>query len=129
MGTRFIASHEARAGEGYKKRITEIGSGDTIVTRCYSGKPMRVVRNAYVDDWESRPDEIRPFPEQMQISAAARVLAPLAGPGAEIDPSRDCLPAGQGAGGITDVPSCAEIIERVVREAEATLRRLSKLVA
>ena len=25
MGTRFIASHEARANEGYKKRITEIG--------------------------------------------------------------------------------------------------------
>jgi enoyl-[acyl-carrier protein] reductase II len=129
MGTRFIASHEARAGEGYKKRITEIGAADTIVTRCYSGKPMRVVRNAYVEDWESRPDEIRPFPEQMQISAAARVLAPLAGPEAQIDPARDCLPAGQGAGGITDVASCAEIVSRVVSEAEATLRRLSQLVA
>jgi enoyl-[acyl-carrier protein] reductase II len=129
MGTRFIASHEARAGEGYKKRITEIGSADTVVTRCYSGKPMRVVRNAYVDDWESRPDEIRPFPEQMQVSAAAHVLAPLAGRNAEVDTTRDCLPAGQGAGGITDVASCAEIVERVVREAEATLRRLSQLVA
>jgi enoyl-[acyl-carrier protein] reductase II len=129
MGTRFIASHEARAGEGYKKRITEIGSADTVVTRCYSGKPMRVVRNAYVDDWESRPDEIRPFPEQMQVSAAAHVLAPLAGRDAEVDTTRDCLPAGQGAGGITDVASCAEIVERVVREAEATLRRLSQLVA
>ena len=28
MGTRFIASPEARANEGYKKRITEIGSAE-----------------------------------------------------------------------------------------------------
>ena len=46
MGTRFIASQEARANEGYKKRITEISSADTAITRSYSGKPMRVVRNA-----------------------------------------------------------------------------------
>lgn len=62
MGTRFIASHEARAGERYKKRISEVGSDDTVVTRCYSGKPMRVIRNAYVDDWEDRPDEIARSP-------------------------------------------------------------------
>ncbi len=43
MGTRFIASHEARAHETYKKRITEIGSADTAITRSYSGKPMRVM--------------------------------------------------------------------------------------
>ena len=54
MGTRFIASHEAQAAEDYKKRITEIGSADTIVTRCYSGKPMRVIRSPYVEDWERR---------------------------------------------------------------------------
>ena len=33
MGTRFIASHEAQAAENYKKRITEIGSEDTVISR------------------------------------------------------------------------------------------------
>ena len=74
MGTRFIASHEARAAEVYKKSITEIGSADTIVTRCYSGKPMRVVRNAYIDDWESRPEAIQPFPQQMIVSQSNDVM-------------------------------------------------------
>jgi len=46
MGTRFIASHEARAAELYKKRIAEIRDEDTTVTRGYSGKPMRVIANA-----------------------------------------------------------------------------------
>ena len=128
MGTRFIASHEARAAEGYKKRITESGSADTVVTRCYSGKPMRVIRNPYVEDWERRPDEIQPFPDQMMHSLQQGLLLGLSGPLQELDPERNCLPAGQGVGGIQDVPSCAEIVERVVREARETIDRLGALV-
>lgn len=128
MGTRFIASVEAHASVLYKQRITEVGSDETRVSRCYSGKPMRVIRNSYVDDWERRPDEIRPFPEQMAISAREGVLN-LVGDQFEenVDASRSCMPAGQGAGGVHDVPSCAEIIERVMREADERLATLAKL--
>ena len=127
MGTRFIASHEARAGEGYKKQITLARDEDTIVTRCYSGKPMRVLRNAYVADWERRPSEIKKFPEQMGVSARADVLALLRGADSEVDATRDCLPAGQGAGGIREVLSCREIIERTLAEAESVIGRLDQL--
>jgi enoyl-[acyl-carrier protein] reductase II len=125
MGTRFIASHEARAPEVYKKRITEIGSADTVVTRCYSGKPMRVIRNAYVDDWETRPEEIAPFPEQMRRSGREGVMMLLGG--VERDAERACMPAGQGSGAIVDIASCAEIVESVMREARETIARLGKL--
>ena len=37
------------------------------------------------------------------------------------------MPAGQGAGGITDVLSCAEIIERVLSEAKTTAGRVAAL--
>ena len=127
MGTRFIASHEARAAETYKKSITRIAAPDTIVTRCYSGKPMRVIRNAYVDDWETRSDEIQAFPQQLQDSARSGVLGPVTAQVESLDPDRDCMPCGQGAGGIRDIPSCAEIVERVVREARETIERLSAL--
>jgi enoyl-[acyl-carrier protein] reductase II len=129
MGTRFIASHEARAAEVYKKSITEIGSADTIVTRCYSGKPMRVVRNAYVEDWESRPEDIQPFPQQMIVSQSNDVLPLLLGNtgGDSIDRDTACMPVGQGAGGILDILPCAEIIERVMNEARETIDRLSNL--
>jgi enoyl-[acyl-carrier protein] reductase II len=128
MGTRFIASREARAGEGYKKRITEIGAADTVVTRCYSGKPMRVIRNEYVEDWERRPEDIAPFPQQMIASLQRGVLPLTAAEHGPIDPSRDCLPAGQGAGAIHDIASCAEIVERVMREARETIERLGGLL-
>jgi enoyl-[acyl-carrier protein] reductase II len=127
MGTRFIASHEARAAEGFKKKIVEAGAPDTVVTRCYSGKPMRVIRNEWVEDWERRPDEIAPFPAQMITSARSGVMGFAAPEDGKLDVTRACMPTGQGAGGIVDIASCAEIIERVMREARETIDRMSRL--
>jgi enoyl-[acyl-carrier protein] reductase II len=127
MGTRFIASKEARASASYKKRITEIRDEDTIVSRCYSGKPMRVIRNPYVEDWERRPQEIQPFPHQLASSARDGVFGLTDPRRPELDPERSCMPCGQGAGAIRDVPSCAEIVTRVVEEARETLRRSAAL--
>jgi enoyl-[acyl-carrier protein] reductase II len=127
MGTRFIASHEARAGQGYKKQITLARDEDTVVTRCYSGKPMRVLRNLYVEDWERRPQDIKKFPEQMALSAREDVLTALRGPDSEVDPARDCLPSGQGAGAIREVLSCREIIAQTLAQAEEAIARLGRL--
>ncbi len=129
MGTRFIASHEARASETYKKRIAEIGSADTAVTRAYSGKPMRVIRNAYVEEMERRTDEILPFPEQLRASLAAGRLTIVAGANGEVDADGVCMPCGQGAGGIGDIASCREIVERVIAEARETIERLGALTS
>jgi enoyl-[acyl-carrier protein] reductase II len=126
MGTRFIASHEARAAQSFKKRIAEASAEDTTVTRCYSGKPMRVLRNAYVAELEADPAQIHSFPEQMRISAQAGVLGMALGE-SHLDPERACMPTGQGCGGILDIPSCAEIVERVMREARETIAQLARL--
>ncbi|MEM7411673.1 MAG: nitronate monooxygenase [Myxococcota bacterium] len=127
MGTRFIASQEARANEGYKKRLTEVGSADTAITRSYSGKPMRVVRNAWVDDWERRPEDILRFPEQMTHSANEGVLLFMTVDADDFDQSRACMPCGQGAGAIQDIPTCQEIIDRVMRDASDTIERVHGL--
>jgi enoyl-[acyl-carrier protein] reductase II len=127
MGTRFIASAEARANEGYKKRITEIGSDETAVTRSYSGKPMRVVRNAWVDDWERRPERDPTLPRADVVLAREGVLLFATGESDSFDASRACMPCGQGAGGITDIPTCAEIIDRVMRDASTAIERLQQL--
>jgi enoyl-[acyl-carrier protein] reductase II len=46
-----------------------------------------------------------------------------------MDPARSCMPAGQGAGGIDDLPPAGEIVRRVVEEARDTLTRLGALAA
>jgi len=99
-----------------------------VVSRCYSGKPMRVIRNRYVEDWERRPAEILPFPAQMAVSRDNDVLAALRGPDEPLDPERDCMPCGQGAGAIRDILSCRAIVERTVAEAEAVIGRMSALL-
>ncbi len=126
MGTRFIASEEARAHGLYKERILDIDETGTVVTRCYSGKTMRAIRTQYTDEWEQKRDELQPFPLQAMRATQDGVWNTLTGPAAGLDPERDCMPAGQSAGGIREVKPCREIIDDILRQAEAILARLPR---
>jgi enoyl-[acyl-carrier protein] reductase II len=124
MGTRFIASSEARAHRLYKEKILESDEAGTVITRCYSGKTMRAIRTRYTDEWEGKRDELQPFPMQAMRATQDGVWRTLAGPEAGLDPERDCMPAGQSAGGIHEVKPCREIIADVLRQAETILATL-----
>jgi NAD(P)H-dependent flavin oxidoreductase YrpB (nitropropane dioxygenase family) len=45
---------------------------------------------------------------------------------AEGDPVRGYLPGGSIAGVIDDLPSCQELVQRIMSEAEETLKALAK---
>ena len=115
VGTRFIASAEAHAAPLYQEAILGAADEDTVRTRCYSGKPMRVRRNAYVDDWESRPGEIQPFPMQAGISIHNGVMGGIGGQLEGLDPERSCFAMGQSAGGVADVRPAGDIVTRLRR--------------
>lgn len=127
MGTRFIASAEAHAGELYRQTIVESSDEDTVRTRCYSGKPMRVRKNPYVDDWESRPADIQPFPMQAIHSTNAGVMGGIGGQIEGLDADSSCFAMGQSAGGVHDVLPAAEIVARIMSEAETSIDRVAKL--
>jgi enoyl-[acyl-carrier protein] reductase II len=129
MGTRFIASNEAHAGGLYHEAILESDDGSTIRTRCYSGKPMRVKRNAYVDDWESRPQDIQPFPIQAGISVRNNAMGGIGGQIEGLDPDKSAFAMGQSCGGIDEVLPAGEIVARIMAEAEAAIDRLTVLKA
>ena len=98
----------ARRRREFKAKIVESSGGDTTITRCYSGKPMRVITNPYVEEQERHPEQISRFPEQMGKSFVAGVLNYASDQG--IDTDRSCMPAGQGIGGIDDVLPAGEIV-------------------
>jgi len=125
VGTRFIASQEAHAAAMYKDTIVSARDTDTVITRAYSGKTMRVKRNAYTDDWNARPGDIKRFPEQANIATKAGVMGGISEQLEDLDQDRSCFPMGQGAGGIAEVKSCAEIIDDMVAEARQVIDRLS----
>src|SRR3954451_2706661 len=99
MGTRFIASTEARAHPKFKDKIVESDEAGTVVTRAYSGKTMRAIRTRYTDEWEGKQDEIQRFPMQAARATQDGVWHVIAGPETGLDAERDCMPAGQSAGG------------------------------
>jgi NAD(P)H-dependent flavin oxidoreductase YrpB (nitropropane dioxygenase family) len=41
----------------------------------------------------------------------------------EIDPERNCMPAGQGVGAFTEIRPAAEVLREIVAQAEAILAR------
>lgn len=130
VGTRFIATPEARALAGYKDRLLSTAEDGTTVSRAFSGKTMRVLRNRTTEHYDAHPEELKPFPEQLGV-AFSTGLFHLGGdedtPG--VDPEREGYPAGQGVGGIEELVPAGELVQRFVSEAEAVLERLGRLPA
>ena len=127
MGTRFIASEEAHAGELYRQAIIEAADEDTIRTRSYSGKPMRVKKNPYVEEWETRPQDIQAFPMQAMVSHQAGAMGGIGGQIEGLDPDKSCFAMGQSAGGVHSVMPAGEIVAQLIKEAEAAIDRTAKL--
>jgi len=90
---------------------------------------MRVKKNAYVEDWESRPQDIQPFPIQAGISVRNNALGGIGGQVEGLDPDKSCFAMGQSAGGVHDVLPAGEIVRRLMAEAHAAIGRLSALDA
>lgn len=120
MGTRFIATEEARGHINYKNKIVEIDEDGTVVSRANSGKTARMIRNAFTESWKGREAEIKPFPVQLrEVGLAASVAGRIEG-----DTVNGVLAAGQGSGLIGSVKPAGEVVTEIMAEARATLERL-----
>ena len=128
LGTRFIATPEARVSIGYHDALLAADESQTTVSRSYSGKPMRVIANERTAYFDQHPDELVPFPEQMLTSIREGVLHLPTGPDdPNVDPSRECYPSGQGVGAIDELVPAGELVWRLMDEADAALARLGGL--
>jgi enoyl-[acyl-carrier protein] reductase II len=127
VGTRFIATPEAYGTPGYKDRLLAMAEDDTVITRGFTGKTCRVVRNDYTQYWDEHTEELQPFPAQFIRSMDDGANHLGAGPDTEVDPAREFWPAGQGVGAIDELVPAGEIVRRFVAEAEAVLDRVSAL--
>ncbi|MEM9357311.1 MAG: nitronate monooxygenase [Pseudomonadota bacterium] len=115
MGTRFIATEEARAHENYKAKIVEINEDGTTVTRAHSGKNARMARNKFTDGWVGRETEIKAYPYQLrEVGEPASVRGRLEG-----DTEHGVVPMGQGSGTIQSVKPAGDVVVDVVSEARA----------
>ncbi|HNJ98773.1 MAG TPA: nitronate monooxygenase family protein, partial [Ilumatobacteraceae bacterium] len=125
IGTRFIATPEARAVKGYKETLIGLAEDGTVISRAYTGKTCRVVRTEWTNHYEKHPEELQPFPMQAVASMKAGVNHLGAADGTEVDVAQEFMPAGQGVGAITSLVPAAQIVADMVAEAERTMERIA----
>ena len=116
IGTRFLVARESGAFAGYQEALHTATEADTVVTRSFTGRPARAVRNRLLEEIEKGAPPPLPWPlqayaaEDLYQAAATRDDAGLfpcyAGQGLRL------LRRGQGAG---------EIVEEIAREAATRL--------
>jgi enoyl-[acyl-carrier protein] reductase II len=116
LGTRLLATEEARAAVVHKQRLVEMCDDETVVSRCYTGKPSRVIRNAFVDAWRGHEDEILPMPAQWERVAPLVIPAKRRG---SVDIAN--WPTGQAAVLVDAVRPAGDVVQSIVAEARTLL--------
>lgn len=101
IGTRFIATRESAAPEAYKRMILEARARDIVYTPAISGVHANFLR-ASLEAAGLDPEALPAVPQAHRE------------PGHR--PWKDIWSAGQGVGGIADLPPVTELCARLVRE-------------
>jgi nitronate monooxygenase len=126
MGTRFMLTQESPVHPAIKQRMLEASERDTVLVGRSIGDSSRVIRNsvsAAALELE-RAGNITAS-DLYALTGATRWMDAFAT--GEVEGG--AFPAGMVAGLIHDLPTCAELIGRIVREAAAIAERQAGLSA
>jgi NAD(P)H-dependent flavin oxidoreductase YrpB (nitropropane dioxygenase family) len=133
VGTRFVASEEAEAHPDYKKRLLGASEADAVFTEIFHvgwppGSPHRVLRNLLTDGGSPPPGPVA----RMRFGSQTLEVPPFgsATPTVHTEGRTELMAnyAGQGVGLIHSILPAAEIVERMVSEAEVIMRRLPAML-
>jgi enoyl-[acyl-carrier protein] reductase II len=127
IGTRFIATPEARAVNGYKETLLSTPEDGTVISKSFTGKTCRVVRNEWTTYFDAHPDELQPFPQQAVASMNAGVNHLGAADGTDVDVAKEFMPCGQGVGAINELEPAGDLLRRMVADAERTIDRIASV--
>jgi enoyl-[acyl-carrier protein] reductase II len=125
IGTRFIATPEARAVMGYKDSLLAIAEDGTVISKAFTGKTCRVVRNEWTNHFEAHPEELQPFPQQAFASSRANANHLGYPSDFEADVTKEFMPCGQGVGAINSLVPAGDIVRSMVAEAERMIERIA----
>jgi nitronate monooxygenase len=119
MGTRFVATQEAPVHENVKQALVNHGERDTRLIMRTLRNTERVLHNPIVDkvlDIESEGDT--------KIEDIAPFVSGLVGKEMLTDGKMEkgVLSAGQSMGLVRDIPTCQELFDRIMAEAEAIIK-------
>ncbi|MEH7049408.1 NAD(P)H-dependent flavin oxidoreductase [Bacillus pseudomycoides] len=121
MGTAFLTSEESITHNVHKKAVLHSTDTSTIVTRSFSGKYARGVRNTFIEQHEEKEEMLPMYPVQNVLTAKIRQEAAKQNKGEYMS-----LWAGQ-ASSLARKESAQQIVERVLGEVKVTVENLQSL--
>jgi nitronate monooxygenase len=117
IGTRFLATPEAR-GRGHSKDVilNALGS-QTVASRFYDhvmeqvwpGAMVRTIKHPLLEEWAERPEEWALAADELRPSLEAALAA------------GDLVLAGESAGLVHDIVPAGELVKRIAQQAEDLL--------
>jgi len=119
LGTAYLATDEAGTSAPYRERLRASDEAATAVTRAFSGRPARGIRNAFMDAVEGERIPIPPFPLQNALTRPLRTASAARG-----DADALSLWAGQGLRLLRAGPA-AHLTRTLLAEAAAAARALA----
>jgi len=126
MGTRFMCTKESPIHQSVKERIVANDERETDLIFRTMRNTSRVAKNAVSQQVVAMEREGATFDQVRELVAGARGKMVYAT--GNID--EGIWSAGQVQGLIHDIPSCAELVSRIVREAEAIIHgRLDAMIS
>jgi nitronate monooxygenase len=122
LGTRFLVAKESGAFQAYKHRLLQATEADALVTKVFTGRPARSIRNRFITEFEKAG--IRPLAYPLQGIVADDIYRQ-----AEIKNNADYFPilAGQGLRLLRE-ELAADIVEQLVRQTVQVIETSARLV-
>jgi NAD(P)H-dependent flavin oxidoreductase YrpB (nitropropane dioxygenase family) len=118
-----VAEYDLGSSTTVRDAILKAGSGDTVRSRVYTGKPARLLKNKWTAAWEEdgAPAPL-PMPLQNLLVSDAHNRMNLGS-----DPDVVAMPAGQIIGRTNEVRPVAQVMAELIAEYEETVARLEKI--
>lgn len=120
LGTAWLAARENHTHRVLLDKLISAGSEDTVITRAHSGKPCRVVRSAWSDEW-SMPGAPTPLPMPYQQALTGELIAAVEEHGVE---PLVYEAAGQGVAWIREEQTVHDIVSRLVEQMHTAWKSL-----
>ena len=119
IGTAFLTTDEAGTNALYRDALAGASGEETVVTKTFSGRPARGLRNRYVEEMSLHEDALPDFPLAYSMNARLRAEAAARG-------SADMVAhwSGQTVALNRRLPA-AELVERIMAEVGALLPKMA----
>ncbi|KFM99764.1 NAD(P)H-dependent flavin oxidoreductase [Bacillus clarus] len=118
MGSAFLTCEESITHDVYKEAVLQSTDTSTTITRAFSGKYARGIRNVFIKEHEGKEEGLPMYPVQNVLTSKIRQEAAKQNKGEYMS-----LWAGQ-ASSLARKESAQQTIERVMEEVKGTVERL-----